>query len=158
MRIIRRDGDEREEIHVALVDADGRPDRDGLEALSILARPPGTRRPSDAELAAHRNDLARVSDDIRRLHPALLLRLEAVRRVHSGHAIEIVSGLRDDGAEHSRHRTARALDVRVDGVSLERLDALLRTLPETGVGVCPASDLIHVDIRARSAHWVDLHP
>lgn len=158
VRVIRRDADDREEVEITLLDAEGQPDPAGLEALSILARPAGTPRPSDDELASHRDDLGWVTSDLRRLHPALLLRLELIRRAYPGHIIEIVSGLRTDGAESSRHRSGRALDVRVVGVSSANLDTLVRALPETGVGLCPASDLVHIDIRAHSAHWIDLRP
>jgi len=153
-----RVGEDSEEVVIALVDAEGRPDPSGLQALSILARPSGTDRPSEEELTEHRDDLSWVASDLARLHPALLLRLEQIRRAFPGHAIELVSGLRSDGPESSRHRTGRALDLRVVGVPLAELDALLRTLPETGVGLCPASDLVHLDIRGDRAHWIDLHP
>lgn len=157
VRVVRL-GEEREEIVISLLDAEGRPDPAGLEALSILARPAGTARPSDEAVAAHRDDLGFVADDLRRLHPGLLLRLERIRRAFPGRTIELVSGQRTSGSEHSRHRSGRALDVRVTDVPAAELDALLRSLPETGVGLCPASDLVHLDVRGRSAHWVDLHP
>ena len=158
VRMIRGDGEDREEVEIVLVDSEGQPDPAGLEALSILARPPGAARPSAEELASHRDDLGWVASSLRRLHPALLLRLEQIRRAYPGRTIELISGLRSDGAESSRHRSGRALDLRVAGVPSAELDALLRSMPETGVGLCPASDLVHLDIRAQSAHWIDLHP
>lgn len=154
--IIRALGDGEEDATLRLLDGEGRPDPASLAELSILARPAGAERPDDAALEAHRDDLHQLTDELPRLHPALLHRLARIAERFPGHAIRIVSGVRPDAAESSRHRIARALDVRVDGVALDELDAFLRTLPETGVGLCPGEGFVHIDVRARSTHWVEV--
>jgi uncharacterized protein YcbK (DUF882 family) len=154
--MIRVGDGSREEATLALLDDEGRPDAASLRELSLLARPRGADRPSEEDLRAHEDDLSWVATDLRRLHPGLLLRLAQLRARFPDRAIEIVSGFRPDARETSRHRIGSALDLRVVGVSVAELDAFLSTLPETGVGLYPTSEFVHLDVRPSSAHWVDV--
>jgi uncharacterized protein YcbK (DUF882 family) len=140
-----------EEARITLLDANGQPDARGLDRLSVLARPRGTAAPT--ELSSDDPDL--VAPGIRRLHPSLALRLAQLADRFPERGIEIVSGYRPDAREGSRHRHARALDLRVRGEATEAVRAFLEAQPETGVGFYPTSGFVHVDIRARSVHWVD---
>jgi hypothetical protein len=156
VRFIRVGDGSREAIEVPLLDAAGRPLPEALSALSILARPRDAARPEPADVAAHAGDLEWVATGVRRLHPGLLVRLDVIARRFGARPIEIVSGYRPDARETSRHRTGSAIDLRLVGVSAEELDAFAATLPETGVGLYPASGFVHLDVRARRAHWLDL--
>lgn len=156
LRMIRVGDGSREEATLALLDDEGRPDAASLRELSLLGRPRGADRPSEEDLRAHEDDLSWVATDLRRLHPGLLLRLAQLRARFPDRAIEIVSGFRPDARETSRHRIGSALDLRVVGVPVAELDAFLSTLPETGVGLYPTSEFVHLDVRPSSAHWVDV--
>ena len=49
-------------------------------------------------------------------------------------------------AEHSQHMLAKAIDIRVPGVSTERLRDAALSLHEGGVGYYPRSQFVHVDV------------
>jgi uncharacterized protein YcbK (DUF882 family) len=63
--------------------------------------------------------------------------------------------LRSNGggqAKSSQHIEGKAMDVRLDGVSTERLRDLARALKRGGVGYYPKSGFVHVDT-ARVRYW-----
>ena len=156
LRFVRVGDGSGERIELRLLDAQGRPSPEALAALSILARPRDAAPPSEDDVAAHAGDLEWVATGIRRLHPGLLVRLDAIARHFGAERFEIVLGYRPDARETSRHRIGSALDLRLVGVSVEELDAFAATLPETGVGLYPTSRFVHLDVRERRTHWVDL--
>lgn len=49
-------------------------------------------------------------------------------------------------AEHSQHMAAKAIDIRVPGVSTLRLDRAALSLHAGGVGYYPSSQFVHVDV------------
>ncbi len=49
-------------------------------------------------------------------------------------------------AEHSQHMLAKAIDIRVPGVSTHRLDQAALSLHAGGVGYYPTSQFVHVDV------------
>ena len=49
-------------------------------------------------------------------------------------------------AEHSQHMLAKAIDIRVPGVSTARLRNAALSLGEGGVGYYPTSRFVHVDV------------
>ncbi len=161
MRVARAYARPPESRKLSLTLCDGRPNLDVLDELSILARPKGVERPSRAALRRFRRaaPAARrarfVAPGIARLHPGLLTRLQALAKRWPGRAIQIVSGYRPKARSTSRHRHARALDLRIEGVHRRFVARFARTLPETGVGYYPNSTFTHVDVRARSVYWVD---
>ena len=72
--------------------------------------------------------------------------------------IHIVSGYRPL-SKGARHRSGRAIDLRVLGVANEDLFAFCRKLPDAGCGYYPNSTFVHVDVRslgAGHALWVDV--
>jgi uncharacterized protein YcbK (DUF882 family) len=63
--------------------------------------------------------------------------------------------LRSNGggqAKNSQHIEGKAMDVRLKGVTTERLRDLARALKRGGVGYYPKSDFVHVDT-ARVRYW-----
>lgn len=93
------------------------------------------------------------------LPPANLVEILARISDHfGGREITIVSGYRVAGGytrESSRHTRGHALDIRIQGVPNTALRDFARTLPNVGVGFYPRSSFVHVDVRERSAYWVD---
>lgn len=144
----------RERRRLSLTHCDGRPHRDALDALSILARPRGVDRPSGEDRRAAPDD-EHVAPNIRRLHPGLLTRLQALADRWPDKRIEIVSGYRPGARRTSRHHHARALDLRVAGIPRATVSRFARTLDKTGVGYYPNSVFTHIDVRHRNAYWVD---
>ncbi len=156
VRFIRTTDGSREPRLLHLTDCRGAPDAEALLELSILARPRVADRPDARDLAAHANDPELFASEVRRLDAGLLTRLQVIADRFPGHDIEITSGYRPDASETSRHRTGHALDVRVVDAPLDQVHAVALLLDESGVGLYPTSEFLHVDVRPRVTRWVDL--
>jgi hypothetical protein len=156
VRFVRTTDGSRETRLVRLTDCHGAPEAEAILELSILARPRTAERPSERDLAAHENDPELFASEVRRLDPGLLTRLQAIAERFPGRDIEITSGYRPDASETSRHRTGHALDVRVVDAPLEEVHALALGFDESGIGLYPTSEFLHVDVRPRVTRWVDL--
>ena len=161
----------------SLVDCKGKPLEEAREKLSLLARPWGTARPKTllarkgkthvaskskklgkGELASVvAEEPAEIAPNIRLLDPGLLARVEAIAKRFPGKGLSLVSGYRPQ-SRGSLHQSARALDLRVNGVANEELVAFCKTLADTGCGYYPNSSFVHVDVRAPgtgSVTWID---
>jgi uncharacterized protein YcbK (DUF882 family) len=92
--------------------------------------------------------------------PRLVALIGVVSNHFNGRTLEVVSGFRPFTTTqytlHSRHNEGKALDFRVRGIPNEVLRDFCRTLPSTGCGYYPNSTFVHLDVRDRSATWVDL--
>jgi uncharacterized protein YcbK (DUF882 family) len=64
----------------------------------------------------------------------------------------MLAAMSDGVAEHSLHMEGKAVDIRLDGVSVHTLGRAARTLRAGGVGQYPASDFVHVDV-GRVRYW-----
>jgi LysM repeat protein len=108
----------------------------------------GARRAVSRVLTAPRN---------RRLVDSRLVRLIAtVSDTFGGRPLRVVSGYRTSSyVKGSRHKVGRAVDFRIVGVPNAALRDYLRTLRDVGVGYYPNSTFVHLDVRKRSAYWVD---
>lgn len=149
-----------ETLRVSLTDCEGRANLDALVPLSVVARAWQTPRPSaediDAWARAHPERAgAWISDTQRRLHPGLLVRLQALADQWPDREIIIVSGHRPRARRTSRHRSGRALDLQIEGVHRAEVARFARTLRATGVGFYPRSTFTHVDVRDDVAFWID---
>ena len=157
--IVRAMGGRAERRRVVLLDCEGRVRPEARRVVSVLARPRTRPAPTLREMHLFRDrDGADdfVARDIRLLHPALLARLQLLADRFPGHAIQIFSGYRPRSAPRSRDHHGRALDLRVEGVPRGEVRDFLVGLPRTGVGWYPNSTFVHLDVRERSAYWVDL--
>jgi hypothetical protein len=87
--------------------------------------------------------------------------LEVIARISDhfgGRVVHVVSGFRHAGGftrETSQHTQGHAMDIRIDGVPNTELRDYVRTFDRVGVGYYPRSTFVHVDVRDRSAYWVD---
>jgi hypothetical protein len=86
----------------------------------------------------------------------LLVRLQTLANQWPGETITIVSGHRPRARSTSRHHHAEALDIQISNVPQREVASFARNLAGTGVGYYPNSLFTHIDIRPRSAFWVDL--
>ncbi len=88
----------------------------------------------------------------------LLQLLTRVSDHFGGRPISVYSAYRPprgNTSEDSRHVAGAAVDIRIRGVPNTVLRDYLRTLPRVGVGYYPNGRFVHVDVRRRSAYWVD---
>ena len=98
-----------------------------------------------------------VAPGVRLLDKGLLTRVNAVARRFPGRPISLVSGYRPQ-SRGSLHQSARALDLRVAGVSNEELVSFCKTLADTGCGYYPNSSFVHLDVRnpgTGPVSWID---
>lgn len=86
--------------------------------------------------------------------------LYSVGRKYAGRTVYVYSGVRHRRVARlrgSRHIVGHAVDIHVAGVSNRALrDYLRRSYRAIGVGYYPNSYFVHLDVRDRSAFWVDL--
>ncbi|MGZ5969651.1 MAG: YcbK family protein, partial [Polyangiales bacterium] len=83
---------------------------------------------------------------------------QAIADKFPGKTITLVSGYRP-ASKGSPHQAARAMDIRIDGVTNEALVAFCKTLNDTGCGYYPNSYFVHVDVRPEGAghvSWIDV--
>jgi uncharacterized protein YcbK (DUF882 family) len=132
-----------QEVRFQLYDADGRPQRSQMKRIEKLLR-------------CHHTGKKHA------IHWRLLQMLYRVARHYPAQKVEIVAGYRDPkvarqkGVAKSYHTRGRAVDIRVPGVSNERLRDYLKSFSKVGVGYYPNSHHVHLDVRDdRSAYWVD---
>lgn len=142
-----------------------------LDAISILARPydvaaPGDKPESVLSLPKKQHkaskalatDKKEIAPGIRRLDPGMITRLQAIASHFPGKTITMVSGYRPQ-SKGSPHQAARALDIRIDGVTNEALVTFCKTMPDTGCGYYPNSYFVHVDVRPAGVghvYWIDV--
>ena len=97
-------------------------------------------------------------------NPKLISLLELIRSKAGDKAVSIVSGHRCvkhnkavGGAHNSQHLTGNAADIRVKGLSVQRLHSLITAIHNDGLahvgGLGFYSDFIHVDVRDGIARW-----
>ena len=161
---------------LTLVDCRKRPIEAAHTALSVLARPWGVQKPAHLPLHADKPKApphprtgqkpgpelpalppGEIAPGIHMLDPGLLVRVDAIARHFAGKPISLVSGYRPQ-SRGSLHQAARALDLRVAGVTNEELVAFCKTLPDTGCGYYPNSSFVHVDVRKKGGggvSWID---
>lgn len=74
--------------------------------------------------------------------------------------VSVVSSLRDNARDGSRHRSGEAIDFRLPGVPADALAAYLRTGARVGVGLYThkRTQFVHLDVREQSYHWADASP
>jgi hypothetical protein len=81
--------------------------------------------------------------------------LSLLRRAgkHFGTAVVVTSGLRAGGRRGSYHKKCMAADIKLPGISKQRVAAFLRTLPDAGgVGLYCHNDVVHIDT-AEPRNW-----
>lgn len=90
------------------------------------------------------------------INTRLIRLLATVSDTFGGRPLQIVSAYRTTSfVTGSRHKTGHAVDFLIPGVPNEALRDFLRTFSNVGVGYYPNSTFVHLDVRERSAYWVD---
>jgi uncharacterized protein YcbK (DUF882 family) len=127
-----------ESVKVNIYDPDGSYNVRALKAVSRFLRCPRT-------------------NTERRVEPRLLTILSRVYDHFGNRAIVVTSGYRYQRNTGSYHYRGTATDIYVRGVTPASLRAFVETLDsgDLGIGFYPHRGFVHVDIRSRSARWVD---
>lgn len=129
----------REEYRIRLYDSSGRMRLEAIREASWAFR----------DLRAER---------ARSVNPRLLAMLYLIQQ-HYDRELEVVSGYRVRGVnatEGSRHGSASACDLRIEGVSIREIARLAESsFANVGVGYYPNSGFVHVDARERTFYWID---
>lgn len=94
------------------------------------------------------------------IHWRLAVMLLSIARHWPQHRLVVHSGYRDPKvsfhARRSNHTRGRAVDIRIPGVPNRLLfSTLRRSFERIGVGYYPNSSFVHLDVRDKSAIWVD---
>jgi uncharacterized protein YcbK (DUF882 family) len=131
----------RESVKVNIYNPDGSFNARAVKAVSHFLRCPRTR----AE---------------KRIEPRLLTILSQVYDHFGNRPIAVTSGYRYQRNTSSYHYKGAATDIFVRGVAPADLRAFVETLDsgDMGIGFYPRRGFVHVDIRSRSARWVDRSP
>jgi hypothetical protein len=152
-----RFGGEADVFH--LTDCDGAIRDDGLERLSVLARPPGVERPP---LPLPEEPSAAVPGEwvahVRLLPPRLALVVQRLAEAFPYKPIYLISGYRP-GSGHGFHAQGNALDLFVMNVPNERVYKLCRKMNDMGCGYYPNNKFVHIDARppgTGKAYWIDV--
>lgn len=141
-------------------DSQGRP----MLALTSLNRgealvvPPATADGGFASVDLDRiaHLLRAASGDEHPIDPRTIAIVYAIQTHFEAPEIRIISGYRPPKpGSHSNHAKGRAVDLIVPGVADEDVARFAREIGFVGVGVYPASQFVHVDIRPRSYFWID---
>lgn len=132
----------RQRTRLRLVDPRGRASRTAIRRISEVMRPRDARRSERFPTPPARlvEVIARISDHF------------------GGRTVQVTSGFRHAGGytrETSQHTSGHAMDIHIDGVPNTELRDYVRTFDRVGVGYYPRSNFVHVDVRQRSAYWVD---
>ncbi len=111
-------------------------------------------------VAAFRRVMRHPSGAEHEVDPRLVTLMTMVSDHFGGRPIAVVSGFRpyspSQFTAHSNHNAGRALDFVVRGVPNEVVRDFCKSFRNAGVGYYPNSSFIHLDVRAKSAFWVDL--
>jgi uncharacterized protein YcbK (DUF882 family) len=98
--------------------------------------------------------------DIVKVHPAIIKLLEQLEQRFPGKKIIIRSGYRSPahnkavgGAPASKHMNGTAVDVVVEGVSVEDLARTAEAWGVGGVGRYPRSGFVHLDVEGQNRRW-----
>lgn len=141
-----------------LVNCDGSIRNDGLERLSILARPPGVERPAlpfpEEPTASTPGEWL---DQIYQLPPRLAFAIQRIAEAFPYKPIYIISGYRP-GSGHGFHAQGHAIDLFVMNVPNERVYKFCRKMNDMGCGYYPNNKFVHVDARppgTGKAYWID---
>lgn len=96
-----------------------------------------------------------------KIEPALVEKLEQLRKVLSDRPIHILSGCRCPthnarigGVRNSQHIAGKAADIRVPGLTTPALhDAVVASGLFKGIGFYPRRGFLHVDVRRAAKRW-----
>ena len=103
----------------------------------------------------------RRTEDEKPIEPRLFTLLSHVYDHFGGKPLELVSGYRNQRKKTSNHYKGTASDIRIAGVSPQKIEAFAETLDTggMGIGIYPRSGFVHIDVRPLpSFRWTDYSP
>jgi hypothetical protein len=153
----------KESATFALAKCDGSASPEGVDQISLLARPSGVSRPKESLAALGKTRGAELAPGIRRLDPRLVEKLELVvdqfRKVGQAEHMVLAPGVSASQPSGGRRSMARTLDFRIEGVSGEALGAFCKTLPDAACKSSSRSAFVRMELRGSGiGHAVDADP
>jgi hypothetical protein len=144
----------KESATFALAKCDGSADPDGVDQLSLLARPAGTSKPKESLTALAKSRGPELAPGILRVDPRLVERLELVADQFrkAGEHEHIVLGSVAGRSEPGSHPgMVRSLDFRIGGVKGEAVASFCKTLPDTTCGPSGKRAFLRMELRGATA-------
>ena len=142
----------KESATFALAKCDGSASPEGVDQISLLARPIGVSRPKAPLSVLSKARGPELAPGIRRVDPRLVERLELVadhfRKAGQPEHIVLAPGASASQAAAGHRSLARALAFRVEGVTGEMLASFCKTLPETSCSYSTKGATLRMEIRA----------
>ncbi len=153
----------KESATFALAKCDGSASPEGVDQISLLARPSGVSRPKESLAALGKTHGAELAPGIRRLDPRLVEKLELVvdqfRKAGQAEHMVLAPSASASQPSGGRHAMARTLDFRIEGVPGEAIAAFCKTLPDAACGSSPRGAFIRMELRGSGiGHAMDPDP
>jgi hypothetical protein len=152
----------KESATFALAKCDGSASPEGVDQISLLARPSGVSRPKEPLSVLGKVRGSELAAGIRRVDPRLVERLELVvdhfRKGGQPEHIVLAPGAASSSASAGHRGLARSLDFRVDGVTGEALASFCKTLPETACTSSPRGPMVRMEVRSVASRVADVDP
>jgi uncharacterized protein YcbK (DUF882 family) len=95
------------------------------------------------------------------IDPQLLSLLSIIYDHFGRRPLEIVSGFRNQRKQTSNHFKGRASDIRIAGVTPNKIQEFAETLDRggMGIGIYPKGHFVHIDVRSPPSYrWIDYSP
>jgi hypothetical protein len=141
----------KESATFALAKCDGSASPEGVDQISLLARPSGMARPKESLTALGKVRGSELAPGIRRVDPRLVEKLELVAdHFHkTGQLAHIVlaPGASSSQPSGSHRGMARSMDFRIESVTGEALASFCKTLPDAACESSPRGTFVRLELR-----------
>jgi hypothetical protein len=147
----------------AFAKCDGTASPEGVDEISLLARPSGVSRPKESMASLGKTHGAELAPGIRRVDPRLVEKLELVvdqfRKPGQAEHMVLAPGASVSPSSGGHRTMAKTIDFRIQGVTGEAVAAFCKTLPDAACGSSPRGAFVRMEVRgAGNAHVVDADP
>jgi hypothetical protein len=151
----------KESATFALAKCDGSASAEGVDQISLLARPSGVSRPKESLAALGKAHGSELAPGIRRVDTRVVERLELVvdqfRKTGQAERIVLAPSTPSPRVSSTRRGMARALDFRIEGVTGEALASYCKTLRDTACDPSPRATFVRMALRgSAAAHLTDV--
>jgi hypothetical protein len=141
----------KESATFALAKCDGTASPEGVDQISLLARPSGVARPKEPLAVLASTHGVELAPGIRRLDPRLVEKLELVvdqfRKAGRSEHLVLAPGVSSSPASGSHRGMARTIDFRIQGVKGDAIASFCKTVPDAACGSSPHGPFVRMELR-----------